>query len=185
MKENLDFDHKLVGDQFIAGMKGIKEMTDQSQSAREMVEMVELAHRLTAHAIRYANDYGYGIATDLNKAAASLRLAAQAAPGEPVAWREAIYKAVLIELEKKRPMPTSTILALDITNSILAIPAALPQDDRDPATIEACAKFVGQHQERISETANGSERSLSPRKVGNQMGLAYVNGIRALSSKGK
>lgn len=49
------------------------------------------------------------------------------------------------------------------------------------ATIEDCAKFVEQHQERISETSSGSERSLSPRMVGNQMGLAYVTGIRALS----
>jgi hypothetical protein len=50
----------------------------------------------------------------------------------------------------------------------------------DPATIEACAKFVEQHQETTTETANGSERSLSPRKVGNLMGLAYATGIRAL-----
>jgi hypothetical protein len=46
--------------------------------------------------------------------------------------------------------------------------------------IEECAKFVEQHQERITETANGSERSVSPRMVGNQMGLAYVAGIRSL-----
>lgn len=45
---------------------------------------------------------------------------------------------------------------------------------------EKCAKFVEQHQERITETSNGSERHLSPRMVGNQMGLAYVNGIRGM-----
>lgn len=47
--------------------------------------------------------------------------------------------------------------------------------------IEECAKFVEQHQETIRETSQGSERYLSPRKVNNLLGLAYVDGIRALS----
>lgn len=47
--------------------------------------------------------------------------------------------------------------------------------------IEECAKFVEQNQEAIKETSRGSERYLSPRKVGNQMGLAYVDGIRGLA----
>jgi hypothetical protein len=46
--------------------------------------------------------------------------------------------------------------------------------------IEEAAKFVEQHQETIRETSNGSERYLSPRKVGNLMGVAYVDGLRAL-----
>jgi hypothetical protein len=49
------------------------------------------------------------------------------------------------------------------------------------AAIEECAKFVEQHQESIRESSNGSERYLSARKVGNQMGLAYVDGIRSLA----
>jgi hypothetical protein len=60
----------------------------------------------------------------------------------------------------------------------IAIPAPA-QGSLDPATVEACAKFVEQHQERITETERGSERSVSPRMVGNQMGLAYATGIRA------
>lgn len=48
--------------------------------------------------------------------------------------------------------------------------------------IEECAKFVEQHQETIREASTGSERYLSPRKVNNLMGLAYVVGIRALVS---
>lgn len=47
--------------------------------------------------------------------------------------------------------------------------------------IEQCAKFVEQHQESTRETSDGSTRYLSPRKVGNQMGLAYVDGIRSLA----
>ena len=57
----------------------------------------------------------------------------------------------------------------------------MTQQERD-AVIEQCAKFVEQHQERISETSNGSERSLWPRMAGNQMGLAYANGLRSLCS---
>lgn len=48
-------------------------------------------------------------------------------------------------------------------------------------TIEECAKFVERHQERITETERGSERSLAPRMVGNLAGVAYVDGIRALA----
>jgi hypothetical protein len=59
-------------------------------------------------------------------------------------------------------------------------PSPPAQGSLDPATVEACAKFVEQHQERITETERGSERSVSPRMVGNQMGLAYAIGIRAL-----
>lgn len=113
------------------------DMTDQSQSAREMVELADRLHNLAV--------------VTSNKGR-----------------RSVIFSGPQLE-------------AISVALRF----AALPQDGRDPATIEACAKFVEQHQERISETANGSERSLSPRKVGNQMGLAYVNGIRALSSKGK
>jgi hypothetical protein len=59
--------------------------------------------------------------------------------------------------------------------------AANERRTRD-ATIGECAKFVEQHQESISETSSGSERHLSPRRVGNLTGLAYVTGIRALST---
>ena len=48
------------------------------------------------------------------------------------------------------------------------------------AAIEECAKFVEQHQERITETDKGSMRSVWPRMVGNQMGLAYVTALRDL-----
>lgn len=53
--------------------------------------------------------------------------------------------------------------------------------DRE-AIIEECAKFIEQNQETFSETHEGSRRYLSPRKVGNAAGLAYVDGIRALAS---
>jgi hypothetical protein len=58
-----------------------------------------------------------------------------------------------------------------------------PGADR-AAVIEECAKFVEQHQETIRETSNGSERDLAPRKVGNLLGIAYVDGIRSLAPKG-
>jgi hypothetical protein len=51
----------------------------------------------------------------------------------------------------------------------------------DTATVEACAKFIEQHQETIREAATGTERYLAPRKVGNLMGVAYVDGLRALT----
>jgi len=49
------------------------------------------------------------------------------------------------------------------------------------AVIEECAAFIEQHQERITETGNGSERSVWPRMTGNQMGLAYAAALRALA----
>ena len=61
--------------------------------------------------------------------------------------------------------------------------AARPALPTREETIEECAKFVEQHQETIRETSNGSERYLASRKVGNLMGMAYVDGLRALTGK--
>lgn len=50
----------------------------------------------------------------------------------------------------------------------------------DALTIEACAKFVEQHQESVQELESGSRRYLSKRKRGNLAATAYVDGIRSL-----
>lgn len=67
-----------------------------------------------------------------------------------------------------------------LTAALTATPPAPGAADRT-AVIEECAKFVEQHQETNRETSNGSERYLAPRKVGNLMGIAYVDGLRALA----
>ena len=58
--------------------------------------------------------------------------------------------------------------------------ATAPVADR-AAVIEECARIIEHNQEQITETSSGSQRSLSPRMNGNQMGLAYATGIRALA----
>ena len=59
--------------------------------------------------------------------------------------------------------------------------SGLTYGDGYKAAVEDCAKFVEQHQETVTETPTGSDRTLSPRRIGNQIGLGYVAGIRGLA----
>ena len=52
------------------------------------------------------------------------------------------------------------------------------------SVIEECALIVERHQETFTTMSGGEdERHLTARRHGNQMGLAYVNAIRALKSQ--
>jgi hypothetical protein len=62
-----------------------------------------------------------------------------------------------------------------------AMLAAAPIRDDVKAEREACAKVIEDNQETIRETANGTERGVSPRTHGNLAGLAYAAAIRARS----
>lgn len=84
-------------------------------------------------------------------------------------------------LEKVRTLRKRDPATYNIHDELTEIIAALSsQGATREAVIEECAKFVEQHQETISETAHGTRRHLTPRRVGNQMGIAYVDGLRAL-----
>jgi hypothetical protein len=94
-------------------------------------------------------------------------------------WEKQCQQGLLHHVEKGDPRDVAAYCAFMWHHGWVTAapsPAAL-----DPVTVEACAKFVEQNQETISETSNGSKRQLSPRKVGNLTGIAYVEGIRALA----
>ncbi len=59
-----------------------------------------------------------------------------AASAEPVAWRNAVYNAALIELETRHPIPTTTLLATKIADRIASLAAPVPASVREAPTID-------------------------------------------------
>lgn len=98
-------------------------MTDQP-TAREMVEMADRLQTQLENEDR-GRDGSIDLG-DLQAAIDALRLAAQAPPGEPVAWRWKPYGTSNWILAFDQPKHPSAEPLYATT------PAALPQDGRDP-----------------------------------------------------